>query len=85
MNHSGKFLSQWQMAEAKRIEAIENSVQKREGTNFPLSDIIAWDCGCCIGPVILRWEQPILSAAEADEVLKKRKIRKRDKNEHTCS
>jgi hypothetical protein len=51
-NHTGKFLSQWQMAEAKRSEAILNSIQKREKTNHPLSNIIAWSCGCCIGPSI---------------------------------
>lgn len=70
----GKFLSQWQMAEAKRHEARANSIQKREGTNFPLSDIIAWDCGCCIGPVIMsHCKDPILSPEEADKVLRDRK------------
>jgi hypothetical protein len=69
---TGRFLSQWEMAEAKRHEARANSIQKREGTNFPLSGIIAWGCGCCIGPSI-RYDQPILSASEADGVLKQRK------------
>jgi len=79
MNMTGKFLSQWQMSEAKRQEAIANSIQKRDGTSFPLTDIIAWSCGCCIGPYIAKHKQPILSASEADEVLKKKKIRKQGK------
>ncbi len=79
-NLTGKFLSQEQMAEAKRSEAVMNAIQKRDGTNFPLSPIIAWGCGCCIGPVIMR-RKPILSASEADRALKKRKVRKQRKHE----
>ena len=53
-NMTGKFLSQWQMSEAKRHEAMLNSIQKREGTSYSLTPIIAWSCGCCIGPCIDR-------------------------------
>lgn len=81
-NHTGKFLTQKQMAEAKRSEAIQNSIQKREGTNFPLSEIIAWGCGCCIGPVINR-KSEILSAKEADAVLKAKKKSKKEKKNKT--
>lgn len=78
-NHTEKFLTQWQMSEAKRSEAIMNSIQKREGTHFPLSNIIAWGCGCCIGPVIKRHDGPILSPQEADKILKARKVRRNKK------
>src|SRR4051812_2269096 len=71
-NHTGKFLTQWQMAEAKRHEAWQNSQQKRNGTNHPMSNIIAWSCGCCIGPVLKR-DETILTPEQADAVLKLRK------------
>lgn len=66
-----KFLSQEQMAEAKRSEAIANAIQKREGTNYPTT-IIAFDCGC-IWSHVRRYDRPVLSPAEADVVLKMRK------------
>jgi hypothetical protein len=71
-NMTGKFLSQWHMSEAKRDEARLNAIQKRNGTNFPLTPIVAWGCGCCIGPSVNK-ERSILSAAEADKILKARK------------
>ena len=74
---SRKFLSQWHMAEAKIEEAIANSIQKRDKTNFPLSRIIAWSCDCCIGPVIMYHKKPILTPEEADEVLRLRKRRRK--------
>lgn len=73
-NLDGKFLSQWEMSEAKRHEAKLNSIQKREKTHFLLSDIVVWGCGCCIGPNIDRYK-PKLSPSEADDILKKRKKR----------
>jgi ubiquinone biosynthesis protein COQ9 len=66
------FLTQWQMGEAKHSEAIANSVQKRNGTNHPLSKHIAWSCGCCIFPIILR-DKTVATAEEADAILKSRK------------
>ena len=78
-NHTEKFLTQQQMATAKEQEAIMNSIQKRNGTNFPLTEIIAWSCGCCIGPYIARGKGPILSPQEADKILKERKVRRNKK------
>jgi hypothetical protein len=71
-NHTGRFLTRWQMAEAKRDEARLNSVQKREGTNHPLSNIVAWSCGCCIGPCI-KQDQNIATPNEADAIMRQRK------------
>ncbi len=72
MNMTGKFLTQWDMSEAKRHEARQNALQKREGTNHPLSSIIVWGCGCCVGPVLVRHKN-IPTAEEADEILRERK------------
>jgi hypothetical protein len=80
-NMTGKFLSQWQMAEAKRTEDCMNAIQKRNGTNYPLSEILAWGCGCCIGPVIMEGKK-IPSPAEADEILRQRKHER--KRKQTC-
>ena len=78
-NMTGKFLSQWHMSEAKRQEARVNAMQKRNGTNLPLTPIIAWCCGCCIGPHVARNKRTILSSSEADKILVRRKVRKRGK------
>lgn len=68
-----KFLTSRQMSEAKRVEAVMNAVQKRNGTNFPVMGHVAWSCGCCVSVRIKDWGEPILSPAEADEVLRQRK------------
>jgi hypothetical protein len=71
-NMSGKFLSQWHMAEAKHSEAIVNAIQKRAGTRHPLSETIAWSCGCCIQPYLKR-DKTIATPEEADAILRTRK------------
>lgn len=71
-NHTGKFLTKYHMAEAKRSEAMTNSVQKREKTNHPAGEHIAWSCECCVG-VPLKYDQKILSKTEALVELKRRK------------
>ena len=78
-NMTGRFLTQKQMAEAKSFEAICNSIQKRAGTRHPLSNVIAWDCGC-IGPVILR-NRIIPTSEQADAMLKLRKHKDVDLDE----
>lgn len=72
-NLTGKFLSRWQMAEAKRSEAVINSVQKRNGTRHPLGPIIAWSCGCCIGPY-RKTDKTIATPDEADAILRKKRV-----------
>lgn len=75
-NMTGRFLSQWHMAEAKHSEAIVNSIQNRNGTRHPMKNIIAWGCGCCIQPYLNK-DKTIATSEEADAILRQRKVKKK--------